>query len=301
MTQTKIQHTPRNGFLTELINLYHEMGLPLHDNDLGPRVFSEFHKLSLVVLFRRSKKVLRDFIAELYETKWPSWLDLKQIPSKSVLHNWCKKYTIEFLRELNRTVLKNKSPKLMAIDATGVDAYQRSKHYEKRAKLKGKFNKLTIFIDVENMLIYDHVLQMKPRHDVKAAESVFRRSSLRDIKTLADKGYDSEPLHKVAESKQNIMFAPVRDSSRTRPKGRNRRRCFEGDGDYNKRAHVESCIHSLKRRRIPISRSKLHHMKKREMALHILIHNIEKMKSYVRMMLNIILDRPKKWINFNII
>ena len=271
------------------------MRLPLHDNALGPRVFSEFHKFSLVILFRRSKRTLRDFITELYETKWPSWLNLRQIPSKSVLHNWCKKYTVEFLRELNRTFLRRKSPKLMAIDATGVDAYQRSKHYEKRAKIKQKFNKLTVFIDVENMLIYDHVLQMKPRHDVKAAASIFRRTHLRHIKSLGDKGYDSEPLHKVAQEKQNTLFAPVRKSSRTNPKGWNRRRCAQGDEDYNKRAHVESCIHSLKKRRIPILRSKLHYMKKREMALQILIHNIEKMKRTIRMMFYIILDKPAKF------
>lgn len=272
------------------------MGLPLHDNNLGPKVYSEFHKFSLVILFRRSKKVLRDFIAELYETKWPSWLDLKQIPSKSVLHNWCKKYTVEFIRELNNTLLQNKKPALMAVDATGIDAYQRSKHYEKRAKITAKFNKLSIFIDVENMLVYDHVLQMKPRHDVKAAESIFKRTSLRDIKILGDKGYDSEPLHKVAQSKQNTLFSPVRDSSKTSPKGWNRRRCAKGDEDYDKRVHVESCIHSLKSRRMPIVRSKLHYMKKREVAIHILIHNIEKMgkalRLYIRMMLSIILDRP---------
>jgi hypothetical protein len=114
---------------------------------------------------------------------------------------------------------------------------------------------------------------------------------------LADKGYNSEPLHKVAQSKQNILFAPVRNSSRTKPKGWHRRRCAKGDDDYPKRAHVESCIHSLKRRRITIMHSKLHHMKKREMAMQILIHNIEKMSKrincYIRMMLSIILDRPK--------
>ena len=183
----------------------------------------------------------------------------------------------------------------MAVDATGVDAYQRSKHYEKRAKITAKFNKLSIFIDVENHLIYDHILQMKPRHDVKAAESIFKRTSLQEVKILGDKGYDSEPLHEVVQSKQNILFAPVRKSSRTNPKGRNRRRCTQGDEQYNQRPNVESCIHSLKKRRIPVLRSKLHFMKKREMAIHILIHNMEKMSKaiqlYIRMMLNIILDR----------
>jgi len=296
MTQTTIQHTLRHEFLSEILKLYHAMGLPLHDNKIGPRVYSEFQKFSLVILFRRSKKVLRDFVAELYETKWPSWIDLKHIPSKSVLHNWCAKYSVKFIKELNYVLLREKNPKIMAIDATGVDAYLRSKHYEKRAKLEPKFNKLSLFIDVKNQLIYDHILQMKPRHDVKAATRIFKRTRLRKKKILGDKGYDSEPLHEVAQSKQNTLFAPVRESPRTNPKGTNRRRCAEGDEDYSQRSNVESCIHSLKSRRIPILRSKLHHMKKREMATQVLIHNLEKIikavKLYLRMMLGIILDRP---------
>ena len=297
MTQTIINtYTPTNEFLSELINLYHLTGLPLHENHFGSKVFTEFQKFSLVALFRRSKKVLRDFVAELNETRWVKWLQLKEIPSKSVLNNWCLKYPIEFLRKLNLKLLRNKQPKLMAIDATGVDAIVRSKHYEKRFNIKSEFNKLTVFIDVENMLIYDHVLQMKPRHDVKSAETILKRSRLKNIKSLGDKGYDSEPLHKIAKSKQINLFAPVRNSSKNSPKGWNRKRCVRGDEDYNKRVHVESCIHSLKKRRIPIIRSKLHHMKKREVAMHVLLHNIEKLRKgirhYLRMMFSIILDKP---------
>jgi hypothetical protein len=291
MIQTTIQHTLKHQFLSELINLYHATGLKLHDNNFGSKVYSEFQKLSLVILFRRSKKVLRDFIAELGETKWVFWLQLREIPSKSVLNNWCRKYPVKFIRKLNKLLLRNKKPKLMAIDATGVDACVRSRHFEKRAQKKMDFNKLSIFIDVENHLIYDFVLQMKPRHDVVAAERMFRRTKLRNVKILGDKGYDSEPLHKVAGSKQNILFTPVRKSSRSRPKGKNRRRCSKGDKEYNQRVNVESCIHSLKKRRIPVIRSKLYYMKKREMAMHVLIHNIEKIKNFLRMMLNIILDK----------
>lgn len=296
MTQTTIQYTPKPEFLSEILKLYHATDLPLHENDLGPKLYSEFQKLSLVILFRRSRKVLRDFISELYETKWPSWLDLKQIPSKSVLHNWCKKYTVEFFRKLNTLLLKEKNPNIMAIDATGVDAYLRSKHYERRVNIDPIFNKLSILIDVENHLIFDHFLQMKPRHDVMSASRIFKRTYLKNVKILGDKGYDSEPLHEVAQSKQNVLFAPVRKSSRNNPKGRNRRRCAEGDEEYNLRSNVESCIHSLKTRRIPVIRSKLHFMKKREMAVHVLIHNIEKLskaiKLYIRMVLNTILDKP---------
>lgn len=296
MTQTTIQYTPKHEFLSEILKLYHTMDLPLHDNDLGPKIYTELQKLSLVILFRRSKKVLRDFVAELPETKWIQWLDLREIPSKSVLCNWCRKYSVAFLRKLNELLLRDKKPKIMAIDATGIDAYLRSRHYEKRTKKeKMKFNKLSIFIDVKTKLIYGHLLQMKPRHDVRAAETILKKSKVKNVKILGDKGYDSEPLHEVVQSTGNVLFAPVRKSSRSQPKGRNRRRCARGDDDYTQRAQVESCIHSLKKRRIPVLRSKLYFMKKREMALQVLIHNLEQlskaMKQYIRMVLNTILDR----------
>jgi hypothetical protein len=115
---------------------------------------------------------------------------------------------------------------------------------------------------------------------------------------FGDRGYDSEPLHKIAQRKGNTLFSPERESPRTNPKGWNRRRCAKGDKEYNKRVRIESCIHSLKKRRIGILKSKLHYMKKREVAMQILIHNIEKvskvMKIYSRMILNIILDKPER-------
>lgn len=299
--QSQIQCTYVHPLQKQLLKLFHAEDLPLHDNHIGPKLFTEYQKLSLVILFRRSKKSLRDFIASLLELRWPRWLGLRRLPSKSVLHNWCKKYTTKFIRKLNKRLLADKKPKIMAIDATGIDSWQRSRHYQKRiGEAPMPYAKLSIHIDTENLLIFDHVLQIKPRHDVIAAESIFKRTSLRDVLTLGDKGYDSEPLHEVAHRKGNSLFAPVRKGSfRRRPRGRYRRLCVDGNEHYGYRNTAESCFHSLKSRRIPALKSRLHYMKKRETAWHILIHNIERInnaiRAYIRIMRSMILDRPVKY------
>jgi transposase-like protein len=170
----------------------------------------------------------------------------------------------------------------MAIDATGIDSWQRSRHYEKRLfenipihKKHMPYAKLDILIDVDTGLIHDFVLRTKPRHDTLGAKSIFKRMKQRMVKILADKGYDSEQLHQIAHKLSNVLFAPTRKSSRKKPKGFYRKKCIEKDPEYNRRCRVESVFNALKHRRIHALRSKKPHMKKREIAWHILIYNLE--------------------------
>ena len=67
--------------------------MKLHDNKLGSKIYTNYQKFSLLILFMRSRKSLRDFTAELKESKWPRWLGLREIPSYRSLHNWLSKGT----------------------------------------------------------------------------------------------------------------------------------------------------------------------------------------------------------------
>ena len=89
MTQTTLQYTPVHTVHSEVIKLFHQLGYNLHRNRLGPKLFSDLQRIALVILYRRSGKALRDFIRLLYESQWPRWLDLRNIPGKSTLHDWC--------------------------------------------------------------------------------------------------------------------------------------------------------------------------------------------------------------------
>ena len=288
MTQKQIQHTFKSKLHCEILKLSHRFGLGLHQNFFGPKIFTDYQRKALIVLFLRSKKALREFVELLHESRWTSWLDLREIPSKSSLHAWMQKYATACPRLLNEMLLEDEKPSLMAVDATGIDSWQRSRHYERRiGEAHMPYAKLDLFVDTEKFLIFDHVLRIKPRHDTLGARTMFQRSKLKNILVLADRGYDSEPLHQIAEQQKITLYAPVRDFHVKKPRGKHRRRCLKGNIKYSKRNCVESLIHSFKTTRINHLRSKKAHMKKREIAWQILTYNLIKLSKALQALLRI--------------
>ena len=291
MTQKTIhQYTLKNILHQQILKVCHTMELPLHYNRKGPKTFTNYQRVGLIVLFLRSKKALRDFVSELYEMKWVSWLGLKEIPGKSTLHDWLKLFDLTKLRQFNQQVLVDQQPKMMAVDATGIDSWQRSRHYERRIGASYMpYAKLDILVDTNTLFIYDFVLRIKPRHDVLGAKTMFKRMKNKNILILADRGYDSEPLHKIAKEKGNLMFAPVRDFHVRKPGGSNRRRCSKGNKQYSRRNTVESVIHSLKSRFTSL-RSKKACLKKRELAWQVIVYNLQKISkqlaAYLKLLFN---------------
>src|SRR3989344_5758438 len=118
-------------FEEQLIKLFHSSDLPNHFNHKGNRQFTNYQRVSLIILFQRSKKSIRDFLDELSEYKWISWLGLKKIPKKSTLHDWLKIFNMKIIRKICKVLLP-KEIELTSIDGTGFDSWQRSRHYEKR-------------------------------------------------------------------------------------------------------------------------------------------------------------------------
>lgn len=279
--QKTISNTYTHEINSKVIKLCHKLELPLHFNKKGPKIFTNYQRIALIVLFLRSKKNLRDFIKELYETLWPKWLSLREIPGKSTLHDWLNLFKLRIIRLLNEFLLEEEKPEIMAIDATGLDSWQRSRHYERRMKQCGireeymPYAKADILIDTKTLLVHDWILRIKPRHDVLGALSILNRIKTRDSLILGDKGYDSERVHEKTHQKGNDFYAPVRNTSRKKPKGYYRRKCYLGNENYPKRMTVESTIHALKSMKREL-RSKLQYMKKREFGWQILTYNIKR-------------------------
>jgi hypothetical protein len=260
----------------EFINLFHQLGLPLHFNHKGNKQFSNYQRLALIILYQRSKKAIRDFVNELKESKWISWLGLKKAPKKSTLHDWLKLFGMKALRLMN-SLVSPKNSKLTAIDGSGVDSWQRSRQYAKKiGDPNMPYAKIDLFVDVEKQMIIDFALVMRKEHDAKSATKIFKRNDLRDKIILGDKGYDSEPLHELVRSKGGKLFAPVRKSPRKRPKGRYRRLCVNLPEFMGQRSLVENIIYVLKQTQIISLRSKKDYMKQREFARHIILFNINK-------------------------
>jgi hypothetical protein len=280
MQQNVLTNQYNNPLEKEIIKLFHGSNLPLHFNHKGNKQFDNLQRITAIILFRRSKKALRDFIKELQESKWVSWLGLKKIPSKSTLHNWIKLFQMKTIKQLFN-IVKPKKSKLTAIDGTGFDSFHRSRHYEKRVGFtKMPYSKVDLFVDVESKEIIDFSLVTKHQHDIVAARQFIKRNSLKEIIVLCDGGYDCEDFHEQIFDKGGKLYAPVRKrnkrSLRKFPKGRFRKQCLELPSFMGQRSIVE-CINAvLKRRFITCLRSKSSSMKKREFAWSMIVYNLTK-------------------------
>jgi hypothetical protein len=287
MTQKTITNQYETRLHSEIIKLCHSLELPLHDNILGRKIYTNYQRVALIILQMRSGKSLRKFVDELVESKWPRWLGLKELVTKSTLQRWIKKFTMFNLRRFLDQTTSVSKPEIMAIDATGFDSWQRSRHYENRLKQFGitdykmPFAKVDLLVDTSTKLIHDFVVRVKPRHDVLGAKTMINRLKHKGVLILADKGYDSEELHKLAFKKGNLLYAPVRDFKVNSPKGRHRKRCAEGNALYSMRNIVESINFSLKSRFRGL-RNKIPYMKKREFAWKVITYNLEKLAQAIR-------------------
>lgn len=280
MSQNILLNQYNNSLEKKIIKLFHESNLPLHSNKTGNKEFTNYQRISLIILFRRSKKALRDFVKELQESKWFSWLQLIRIPSKSTLHYWIKQFEMKTVRQLFN-IIKPKKSKLTAIDGTGFDSFHRSRHYEKRVGfIQMPYSKVDLFVDVKSKEIIDFSLVTHHQHDIVAAKQFINRNSLKNMIVLCDGGYDCEDFHRQIFDKGGKLYAPVRkmnkNSNKKYPTGWFRKKCLELPDFMGQRSIIE-CINAvIKRRFINYLRSKKSNMKKREFAWIMIVYNLTK-------------------------
>jgi len=267
----------------QLINLFHEADLPLHFNKTGNKEFTNYQRISIIILFYKSGKSIRDFIDEdLSESNWIHWLGLVKIPKKSTLHDWLKMFNMKLIRKICKVLLPKKV-ELTSIDGTGFDSWQRSRHYEKRVGEVSiphmPYAKADLFIDVKTQIILDFSLVTHREHDVKAAEKIFKRNEIKNIIGLGDGGYDSENLHEIARANGITFYAPVRKMHRfaykhKKPSGKYRRQCVNMPEYKGMRSLSETVNSVLKRTQIQSLRSKKHFMREREFGWQIICYNL---------------------------
>ncbi len=121
--QTILSSQYEHSLKAHIIKFCHKVDISLHFNHKGLKIFNNFQRISLIILYIRSKKSLIDFLDELKETKWPSWLQLKEIPGKSTLNDWMKIFDLNFIRDFLKARIEKEEPKILAIDATGIDSW----------------------------------------------------------------------------------------------------------------------------------------------------------------------------------
>ena len=286
MRQITLAH-PQNSLEKQLLNLFHSSNLPLHFNHKGNKQFTNYQRISLVVIFRRENKPIRDFIEWVAESKWISWLGLKKVPQRSTLHDWLDLFDTKLIRKLIDLSVDKLNLKVISIDGSGVDRNFKSSYYKKRLndfgnKTKESYHKLDIVVDTYNKKqIIDYSFLLKNRHDSFVAKKLLKKIKFQKCKILADKGYPNYNFIDEMKAKQNNFISPPKNYSgkcrHNNFKRERKTRNFESNKQiYRRRVIVESVFSSLKRKQQLKLRSRLSHMKKREMGWHILFYNIRR-------------------------
>ena len=72
MSQKLLINRYNNKLEKEFIKLFYELGILLRTNPLGRKGFSNYQRISVTILFVRSRKSLRDFVNQFHENKWTS-------------------------------------------------------------------------------------------------------------------------------------------------------------------------------------------------------------------------------------
>jgi len=291
-----------NKLYKEILKLCHCAKLKPHTFVRGCKLFNNFQRVALLVLYIQSGKSLRDFTNDLTGSlvSWKHWLQLRKLPSKSTLHSWLKTFNLDFIRKLLHFTISEIKPEIIAIDGSGVDVQYQSSYYQKRLKdfgfrkPKRPWHKLDIIVDVKSKekYILDFSFLMFPKHDSKVACQLFKRTKLKDVDILADKAYYWFDLFDLAKSKKNKLIVPPKNYGTKCLHNRSRRRNFhncyyENEENYPLRNNVEGVFSSLKRVQGLKMRSKLSFMKKREMGWNIVWYNIRKKLSCVIFFLKI--------------
>lgn len=298
MTKNEIKYT-LNEIRTLVNKVCHQKQISQYHFKYGPKKYTQHQFVALLILYARSGKSLRDFSQSLYESKWPDWLNLKEIPSKSSIHNHFQRIGLKIIRALNLVISRMKKAVNYAIDSTGVDARHVSKHYEKRLNRKrSPFLKLSILAQSEKpYLIDDFEITNKHLHDVNHAKTLVNRFKLKNRTIFADRAYDCEELMESCEINKNFLYTEIRDFKVKRPKGRLRKIMLDkfDKNTYNQgRNPVEMIMFLLKRKGLVI-RAKKTQNKIKALAWFLLSYNIERLsKSLQRLWETIItLDKTK--------
>lgn len=252
----------------------------------GPKTYTQHQFVALLILYAKSGMSLRNFVKSLYESKWPEWLNLKEIPSKSSIHAHFQRIGLTIIRNLNLVVTKLNESIHYAIDSTGIDSYQASKHYEKRInRIRKPYLKLSIIGQTQRpFLIEDFNIIEKHCNDFKHAKPLMKRFRRKNKFIFADKAYDGEEMHEIASRTGNMFYCPLKRKSK-KPKGKLRRKLFKifDEEMYHERNKIETIMFLLKHRGLVI-RSKKKANKIKELAWKILIYNIERLAKSFKML-----------------
>jgi IS5 family transposase len=214
-------------------------------------------------------------------------LCLKKLPHFTTINKFLKRISLTFLNViLQKTLNMFRIQGIVAIDSTSFSSSNSSRHYSmisyryKKHVWKNSYMKNSLCIDVETQAVITDIPRNRYSHDINDAEALLKRTrKIVKMKTvLADKGYDSEELHRfIRHELKAESVIPLRVRKRKRKLKRFRRKMqFLDKKLYNKRSLVETVFSVMKRRFGDILYSRSLMRKKKELKLVCIVYNVHR-------------------------
>jgi transposase len=168
-------------------------------------------------------------------------------------------------------------------DATGFETRHATPYYTYRCNLRHAFTKCSVGSDMKSQLVCAVVIQHHPiSHDIKHFPKLF--SQMLGIIPMnimvLDKGYDSEPIHKMIRDENIVSMIPVRGNnliSDTHGKYRKLMRREFDETLYHERNKTETIFSVVKRRFDSEIKSYNDVMKTKELLYRVLAYNCHRM------------------------
>ena len=261
--------------------------VPKYFRYVQKKTFDNYQHIFLLVAKEHTKYGYRMFVESLYDSKIPSYINLKKIPHFTTLQKFADRLSAKLLNTLvfmTKSLFKT-SGNMLGADSTGMELDHASSHYCKRINreepIKGFVN-LNMICDVKNKNILVTKIRKRRRSDFSDFLPMFNKVKFLDFDYfLADRGYDSSKNHKAVYDSGAISMIKTRNfGTKCIPRAGQRyrkkaKRDFKED-IYGKRSIVESIFSAFKRKYGSRMRARKYKTQKIELLFKILSYNIER-------------------------
>jgi len=238
--------------------------------------FAEWAMLALNALrieLSKSYRVAVDLLSEM-----PGVLEeigLTKLPHYTVLRTWFVRIPTKTWRAFLGASAEKRTGHA-AIDATGFDRDQPSRHYANRTNYRVRALKVTALVDVETLYITDVHSTTSKKHDAKIGPQVARRNA-GDLRSLAaDRGYDAKSFRD--ELRENDI-RPLIKHRIMNPLDHAYNARMDGDR-YHQRSMAETVFSSIKRTLGSAVRARSWWLEFREMLLKAAVYNLRRSVRY---------------------
>ena len=245
-------------------------------------VFSNEQHIIMQVLMQFEGKRFRDmpYFLELLQNE----LNLQRLPHFSTINKFSLRVKPVFIENLITSLVKSNKQRTIAIDGTGFSLVRRSVYFGTVVGEIKQFIQYVACADIESKLITAINLKRKKRNENIAVPQLMRKTSKSGKVSvyIADKLYDSERNHELAEKHGAKFIAPLRNQNIPirRRKGKNRKKLAKEFPQilYNKRSVIESVFSVIKRKFGNMLYSKKYKSQKNEILFRTVAYNIDRLE-----------------------